>query len=39
MNIKALFGGRKRDVDMTEGSIIGHLITFALPLLVGNIFQ
>ena len=30
---------KKRDVDMTEGSIFRHLITFALPLLVGNIFQ
>ena len=39
MNIKALFGGRKRDVDMTEGNILRHLITFAMPLLVGNIFQ
>ena len=29
----------KRDVDMTEGSIIRHLLMFALPLLVGNIFQ
>ncbi|MBQ2191425.1 MAG: MATE family efflux transporter, partial [Clostridia bacterium] len=24
---------------MTEGSIIKHLISFALPLLAGNIFQ
>ena len=39
MNIKALFGGRKRDVDMTEGNIFRHLITFAMPLLIGNIFQ
>lgn len=39
MNIKALFGGRKRDVDMTEGSIFRHLVTFAMPLLIGNIFQ
>lgn len=31
--------GKKRDVDMTEGNIVRHLITFALPLLVGNIFQ
>ena len=30
---------KRRDVDMTEGSIIRHLIGFALPLLVGNIFQ
>lgn len=29
----------KQDVDMTEGSIIRHLITFAIPLLVGNLFQ
>ena len=30
---------KKRDVDMTEGSIIHHIISFALPLLVGNVFQ
>ena len=30
---------KKRDVDMTEGNIFRHLITFALPLLVGNLFQ
>lgn len=30
---------KKQDVDMTEGSIIRHLITFALPLLMGNLFQ
>ena len=30
---------RKRDVDMTEGSIFRHLITFAFPLLIGNLFQ
>ena len=24
---------------MTEGSIIRHLITFAIPLLIGNLFQ
>lgn len=29
----------RRDVDMTEGSAIRHLIEFAFPLLVGNIFQ
>lgn len=27
------------DTDMTEGSILRHLILFALPLLVGNLFQ
>lgn len=30
---------RKRDVDMTEGNIVRHLIIFAIPLLVGNLFQ
>lgn len=30
---------RKKHVDMTSGSIAGHLISFALPLLFGNIFQ
>lgn len=29
----------KRDTDMTTGSILEHLIWFALPLLVGNLFQ
>ena len=27
------------DVDMTEGKIARHLITFAIPLLIGNLFQ
>lgn len=31
--------GAKKEVDMTEGSIIRHLITFAFPLFIGNIFQ
>lgn len=30
---------KKQDVDMTEGKIMGHIIGFALPLLIGNIFQ
>lgn len=30
---------RKRDVDMTEGNITRHIISFAFPLLLGNIFQ
>lgn len=34
-----LIGNVKRDVDMTEGNITRHLITFALPLLIGNVFQ
>ena len=27
------------DVDMTKGGITKHLINFALPLMVGNLFQ
>lgn len=34
-----LSGIRKKDVDMTEGNITNHIISFALPLLIGNIFQ
>lgn len=30
---------RRTDTDMTEGNIMWHLINFALPLLVGYIFQ
>ncbi len=30
---------RRKDVDMTEGNITKHIITFAFPLLLGNIFQ
>ena len=29
----------KQDVDMTEGNVYGLLIRFALPLLLGNLFQ
>lgn len=29
----------KQDVDMTQGNILGHIITFSLPLLLGNFFQ
>ncbi len=31
--------GSKRDVDMTTGNITGHIIRFAIPLLLGNLFQ
>ena len=31
--------GARRDVDMTEGNIFGHIIRFAIPLLIGNLFQ
>ena len=30
---------RGKDVDMTTGNITRHIISFSLPLLVGNIFQ
>lgn len=30
---------RQRDVDMTTGNAIGHIIRFAFPLLIGNLFQ
>ena len=30
---------KKKTVDMTDGSIVRHIIGFALPLLVGNLFQ
>ena len=40
INLSALFRPKKgRDVDMTQGNITKHIISFALPLLVGNIFQ
>ena len=29
----------KKDVDMTQGSIIRHILSFAFPLLIGNLFQ
>lgn len=33
------FAHRRKDVDMTQGGIARHLFSFALPLLLGNIFQ
>ena len=30
---------KKKDVDMTTGNITRHIIAFAFPLLIGNIFQ
>lgn len=30
---------RRSDVDMTQGSITRHILMFALPLLLGNLFQ
>lgn len=31
--------GVKNEIDMTQGNIVNHLITFAFPLFIGNIFQ
>lgn len=30
---------KRQDVDMTQGNILGHIISFAFPLLIGNLFQ
>ncbi|MBP3434795.1 MAG: MATE family efflux transporter [Clostridia bacterium] len=35
----ALRLGKRTDVDMTTGSIAANLLRFALPLMVGNLFQ
>ena len=30
---------KKQDVDMTQGSILRHIIAFSVPLMIGNLFQ
>ena len=30
---------RRRDMDMTSGSIVSNILKFAFPLLLGNLFQ
>lgn len=37
--LKRFFAPKKQELDMTEGSIAGNIIKFALPLLAGNLFQ
>lgn len=37
--IKAKNSLKRKDTDMTSGSIIKHLIIFSIPLLIGNVFQ
>ncbi len=37
--IKRLNVGKKKTMDMTHGSIVKNILIFALPLLVGNLFQ
>ena len=39
MPLKFRLSKAKRDVDMTEGSIPRHILSFAFPLLLGNLFQ
>lgn len=36
---KGLLGRGRKDIDMTEGGIFRHLVMFAIPLLIGNVFQ
>ena len=33
------FPQQRKDVGMTQGNITRHIISFALPLLIGNVFQ
>ena len=35
----AIVAHRRSEIDMTKGSIFRHILIFALPLLVGNLFQ
>ena len=37
--IKRLGFGKKKTMDMTQGGIAKNILLFALPLLVGNLFQ
>lgn len=37
--MSALAKRSARSVDMTQGSVVGHLVRFAVPLLLGNLFQ
>lgn len=32
-------GGKATEVDMTKGGILGHILRFSFPLLLGNLFQ
>ena len=38
-NFFARVAGGRGDVDMTEGGIVRHILSFALPLMLGNLFQ
>lgn len=37
--MSALSKRTARSVDMTQGRVVGHLVRFAVPLLLGNLFQ
>lgn len=39
MSSRSIRLSRQRDVDMTHGNIVGHIIRFSIPLLAGNLFQ
>ena len=39
MSTRSMRLSKKQDVDMTQGSIVGHIIRFSIPLLAGNLFQ
>lgn len=39
LQLRRRLGGEGRGTDMTEGNITRHIIAFALPLLIGNLFQ
>ena len=36
---KHIFASGRKDIDMTEGTIWRHILKFAFPLLLGNLFQ
>lgn len=39
MSAIRLSAGKRQDVDMTQGNILPHIISFAIPLMLGNLFQ
>lgn len=39
MSSRGIRLSKQRDVDMTHGNITGHIVRFAIPLLLGNLFQ
>ena len=39
MSTNSIRLSKRQDVDMTQGNIIGHIVRFSIPLLIGNLFQ